>query len=116
MGDDELTPQALSDRLSELARFLDGRSDFWADRVRQAAQKVYAGRVSGARLFLSFHGGMGSLNDLQLSPHNGNASEGEDLRSLNDQLRELDERIYVLAAKVVRESDRLEHELRARPG
>ncbi|WP_438823016.1 DUF6966 domain-containing protein [Novosphingobium cyanobacteriorum] len=49
-----------------LELFLSDKNEFWAGNVGRAADEVANSDVHGLRRFLSYFGGMGSLNDLFL--------------------------------------------------
>lgn len=72
-----------------------------ADRVRSL-------NFYGVGHVLSAFGGMGSSNDLVLSPLNGHKVDGDEVAILNRRLNSLLERIYSLAAKLEPEEENAE--------
>lgn len=82
--------QAFLDALRELESLLIGRSAFWADKVRRAGDDIANSDANGLRQFLSFFGGMGSLNDFVLH------SDGIPLSAENDRLDALRSRAWEL--------------------
>jgi hypothetical protein len=58
--------QALLDAMRALEAFLSDQNEFWSENVRRAADEVANSDARGLRRFLSYFGGMGSLNDLVL--------------------------------------------------
>jgi hypothetical protein len=89
--------QALLNALRALEHRLEGLDDFWAHNVRKAADEVSCSDVHGLSRFLSFFGGMGSLNDLVLQRN------GQVLRAQNDQLDALRSNAWNLANRLKNE-------------
>jgi len=89
--------QALLDAMRALQFRLEGIDDFWANNVRIASDEVSRSDAHGLSRFLSFFGGMGSLDDLVLQ------RSGRVLGAENDQLDELRLRAWQLADGLKRE-------------
>ena len=70
----------------------------WAERVALCRACVERSDAYGVHRFLSFFGGMGSLNDILLS------RDGSLLKAENDQLRALLTRACELANELVRDA------------
>src|SRR5262245_47458970 len=83
--------EALLVVMRELEELLSVHSAFWSANVRRAADEVANSDGHGLQRFLSFFGGMGSLNDLVL--HQG----GKPLRSENDRLDALRSKAWSVA-------------------
>jgi flagellar motor switch protein FliN/FliY len=88
---------ALLDAMRELAFHLEGRNDFWAANVNRAADEVAKSDAHGVKRFLSFFGGMGSLNDLVLCAH------GTPLIFENEKLQASRSKAWELASALRRE-------------
>lgn len=90
--------QALLDAMRELERFLAQHGEeFWSTNVARAADWVSRSDAFGLERFLSFFGGMGSLNDVVL--HRG----GKLLLTENDRLVALRSKAWNLANRLKRE-------------
>ena len=83
--------QDLLDAMRALQSHLEIFDDFWAANVRKAADEVANSDAHGLQRFLSYFGGMGSLNDLVLQ------QDGEPLAWENVQLAALTRKAWGLA-------------------
>jgi hypothetical protein len=91
----------LIDLLSETASFLRSRNEtHWASWIGEDLVRLKAEDAEAVEHFLGAFGGMGSINDLILSPVNGHrltesetAAANEKLRSLLAEARELAEQV-----------------------
>lgn len=75
----------------------------WGDRLRVDAQRVRSLDFYGVEHMLSAFGGIGSINDLVLSPMNGHNIEEKDVASANEKIQNLLGRIYEVAKKLAKE-------------
>lgn len=75
----------------------------WGDWLRIDAQRVRSLDFYGVEHMLSAFGGMGSINDLVLSPMNGHIIEVKDVANANEKFRNLLGRIYKVAKKLAKE-------------
>ena len=83
--------QALLDAMRALEFYLRDKSDFWSANIRRAADEVARSDAYGLQRFLTYFGGMGSLNDLVLQ------RDGVPVESENDQFERLRQRAWTLA-------------------
>lgn len=78
----------LIDGLESLASLLkEHGGPGWADWLEKDAERIRSGDSSGVDHFLSAFGGMGSLNDLWLSPENGHIVPQTSVGATNEELR-----------------------------
>ncbi len=97
--------QALIETLTELAALLREHGEtHWASWVESDAGSIVAGDFFGVTHHLSAYGGMGSLNDLVLSPMNGHRLEDTQAGRVNDSLSILRSRARSLADAISREA------------
>jgi hypothetical protein len=84
----------LRDALRDLLALLEEvRDQFWSEKVRAALER----RIVDPREVLSWFGGMGSLNDLIISPLNGHVVAPDQEGPANQQLDDVRSSIYRLA-------------------
>jgi hypothetical protein len=83
--------QSLLDAMRALEAFLKAHNAFWAVNVKRAADEVEKSDAHGVGRFLTFFGGMGSLNDLVL------CHDGQPLGLENEKLQTLVTRAWHLA-------------------
>jgi hypothetical protein len=74
---------------------------FWSLRIEDDLHFIRQGDAYGASRFLTYFGGMGSLNDLILCPENGHKVAKADVSRLNEEVRGLLSCAYQLAEGVV---------------
>jgi hypothetical protein len=97
--------------VAELARLIEQAADLllahgethWANWLRLDAQRIRNLDLRGVEHMLSAFGGMGSINDLILHPHNGHTLEESEVEATNERLSGLLSRIYNLAWRLRRE-------------
>lgn len=90
--------QALSDALHQLEDFLRVHDQtHWADAIAGCVRAVDQSDARGLRSFLALFGGMGSLDDLVLSP------EKVVLVSENDRLKNLTAKAWGIASALARD-------------
>jgi hypothetical protein len=78
---------------------------FWSDKIESTIKKYH--QYSDTYILkeiISWYGGMGSLNDLIISVHNGHNLDGRDEYKLNDEL-------HGIRSKIYQEAVRLSHSL-----
>ncbi len=73
----------------------------WANRVRDDIHFLNRGELYGAQRFLTYFGGMGSLNDLKICRENGHDIELESEQSINEELIQLLDKAYGLATDAI---------------
>jgi len=68
---------------------------FWAGKINVVLKQAN-GNPNKIRLdeILSWHGGMGSFNDLMISKYNKHLTEGKDEKQLNEALNTISDNIY----------------------
>jgi hypothetical protein len=79
---------------------------WWSGWIAADRQAIERGDRRALDHFLSAFGGMGSLNDLQIDPHNGHHVGEDEVEAVNDLLSRLLGDAY-RDAKAMRELDRL---------
>ena len=91
----------LCDRLRETAGLLSrvGESH-WRRWLETSLRRIENSDLSGVDHLLGAYGGMGSFNDLVLSPPNAPVTMTDEFRELNDRLDELRSELYRLARAV----------------
>lgn len=75
----------------------------WGDWLRIDARRVRSLDFYGVEHMLSAFGGMGSINDLVLSPMNGHSIEENEVANANEKFQNLLGRIYEAAKKLAKE-------------
>jgi hypothetical protein len=80
-----------------VSRLRASGESFWSQRIEDDLHFIKQGDAYGANRFLTYFGGMGSLNDLVLCPENGHKVAAADVSRLNDEVRHLLSRAYELA-------------------
>ena len=85
-----------------VSRLRSSGETFWATRIEDDLHFIREGDAYGARRFLSYFGGMGSLNDLVICPENGHAVAKADVARVNDEVRAQLSSAYKLAQSVSR--------------
>jgi len=80
-----------------VARFRASGEDRWANVIEDDLFFLRKGDAYGARRFLTYFGGMGSLNDLILCPENGHKVAKAEVSRVNDEIEALLSRAYDLA-------------------
>jgi hypothetical protein len=89
---------ALAGELETLvSRLRASGESFWSQRIEDDLHFIRHGDAYGANRFLTYFGGMGSLNDLILCGENGHKVAKADVSQVNDELRNLLSRAYRLA-------------------
>ena len=84
----------LRDELRKLLALLEGvKERFWSEKVRRVLEK----EPTDPREVLSWFGGMGSLNDLIISPLNDHVERPEREGLVNQQLDDVRSSLYRLA-------------------
>jgi hypothetical protein len=92
---------ALAEALETLvARIRASGESFWSQRIEDDLHFIRQGDAYGANRFLTYFGGMGSLNDLILCAENGHKVEKADVSRVNDEVRDLLSRAYQLARSI----------------
>jgi hypothetical protein len=97
--------------VAELAGLIEQAADLllahgethWANWLRLDAQRIRNLDLRGVEHMLTAYGGMGSINDLILHPHNGHKLDESEVEVTNDRLGGLLGRIYDLAWRLRRE-------------
>jgi len=98
----------LADTLDALAAFLlRNNAPYWADWISSDAMRIRGGDFYALPHLLSAFGGMGSLNDLEFSPINGNATE-RDAFALNREFQNLSQVAYTQATALYRDAQEVE--------
>lgn len=69
----------------------------WAAWMDESRARIEHDDPAGIEHLLGAYGGMGSFNDLILTPDNGHTVEEADVAGINDRLDMLRSEIYVLA-------------------
>lgn len=93
----------LSDALDETLQLLEYYGDIhWSTRLASIAQRLRQGDQSSLDQVHSVFGGMGSFNDLILSPVNGHTLKESESPEINRQLDQLRSRIYELTRQLRR--------------
>jgi hypothetical protein len=83
-------------------RAWSGRLDSLAGRLRAAQDSPGGGRlVDAMHEILSCFGGMGSLSDLYLSPHNGHKIKTGEVDAVNARLGALRTQLYLSARQTI---------------
>ena len=90
--------QALLNAMRASETFLSDQNEFWSANVGHAADEVANSDANGLRRFLSYFGGMGSLNDLVLQ------RDGQPLGWENVQLASLVRKAWRLADELLAET------------
>jgi hypothetical protein len=75
------------EQLRDLLRRHD--QDFWAKQIDDDIYFVRQNELYGVERFLTYFGGMGSLNDVVITQARGRQLDPAEQRSVNDQLRAL---------------------------
>jgi hypothetical protein len=75
----------------------------WENWLRVNLHLIQNRQMRGLEGMLRAYGGMGSINDLYLHPHNGHKLKEAEVDSVNDSLGRLLGRIYALCDKLRRE-------------
>ena len=89
--------QSLICELEACASLLrDCSEDHWASWLEKSVNLIKQRKFSGIELFEGAFGGMGSINDLVLSPINGHTIEQSKVGSCNDQMRNHFEKAHKL--------------------
>lgn len=87
--------------LDDLASLLRRHGEpHWSAWLEGDARRLRNGDRGALDHLLSAFGGMGSLNDLILSPVNGHAIDEEDVERVNAELRRLASRLFTLAREL----------------
>jgi hypothetical protein len=86
--------QALEELVAFLHRF-DERH--WSSKIEDDVFFLRRGDAYGAKRFLSYFGGMGSLNDVWLCSANGNPVADDSQSKVNAELGRLKEKAWQLA-------------------
>jgi len=95
--------EQLANILEELIGLLRAHGEsHWSSLIADDLYFVRKGDVYGAKRFLGYFGGMGSLNDSGLCQVVGNAEEMHRQSEVNKEFDELKDRAYVAARAVVR--------------
>jgi hypothetical protein len=76
---------------------------FWADWLAADRAGIARGERPALEHLLGAFGGMGSFNDLVISPLNGHAIDAADVAEVNDELWAARERIWTAAKGLERE-------------
>jgi len=92
--------QALDEAISILATVGEQHWHSWLEHDRD---RVANGDAYGLEHLLAAFGGMGSFNDLVLSPANGHAGTDEELRVMDDRLYSLRDQIWTDCRSLQRE-------------
>lgn len=96
-----MTADELTSVLESLEALLQAHGErHWSAWIEADRRRIAASDVFGLDHLLSAYGGMGSLNDLILCPENGHLIRPDDVRAVNDRLRDLRSRAYDLAARL----------------
>lgn len=104
MESSALDNRQLERAVADLAGFIDAHAtppdDRFAEWTRRALEQIKAGHLDGVRLFLQQFGGMGSINDIQISSTERTQAEAQRLADEFDQLRE---RAWSLARRALQD-------------
>jgi hypothetical protein len=74
---------------------------YWAAKLRGDLALLQRGDVYGAERFLTYFGGMGSINDVWLCEMNGHSVTRAREKETNEQFHALRERAWQLAQEAV---------------
>jgi hypothetical protein len=96
----------------KLISLLDQSSNFlarhgeanWSECLLKSKLLLEAGNFSGVPLLLGAYGGMGSFNDLILSPINGHTLCDQETDKVNIKLNKYRSELYDLANQIKREA------------
>ena len=83
--------QALDEAIRILTKSGEQHWRTWLERDRD---RIATGDAGGIEHLMTAFGGMGSFNDLALSQANGHAGANEELREMDDRLYSLRDRIW----------------------
>jgi len=80
--------QKLVSELEKGAKLLRSCSEnHWAEWLEKCANLLRAGKFQGIERFEGAFGGMGSINDLVLTPINGHTMQESEVSNYNEKLR-----------------------------
>lgn len=104
---DQIEVQRAWDQLSQaidaaITLLTSAGESFWATRLEEGRAKIERYGEDSLDSVLGLFGGMGSFNDLVLSPVNGHDGSEVDLQAANDRLWDLREQIYLPAKELRR--------------
>lgn len=100
-GDFEAALTELLTAAEELGTLLQRYGErHWADWVMGDWRRIQDGDASGIDHLLAAYGGMGSLNDVLIDPHNGHLIAAQDVTTVNARLSQLRSRTYAAATRL----------------
>jgi|SRR6187402_2829992 len=98
-------PEDLIETLEGMVQLLRGRDEHhWSLKIADDLHFLHNGNVYGAERFLTYFGGMGSLNDVWLCQENGNSVAKTDETQVNAEFHALREKAWTLARVVTRDA------------
>jgi hypothetical protein len=91
--------------LTQLAELLRDVGDDWGDSVDRCRSLIERGNASGLVAFLGTFGGMGSFNDVVISPVNGHHVAPSQIGSVNAEFQRLKSQAWADATALKRDLD-----------